>query len=57
MHNNKNSNKELNKAMAKTKDGIDSTVKLLGKEADYLLNHKCRSVSKKTASFTRTIFY
>ena len=33
--------------MAKTKENIDSTVKLLGKEADYLLNHKCKTVSKK----------
>ena len=33
--------------MAKAKEGIDSTVKLLGKEADYLLNHKCKTVSKK----------
>lgn len=32
--------------MAKIKDDTDSIVKLLGDEADYLLNHKCKTVSK-----------
>ncbi|MCZ6685436.1 MAG: class I fructose-bisphosphate aldolase [Candidatus Dadabacteria bacterium] len=34
-------------AKAKIKEGIDSIAKLLGKEADYLLNHNCKTVSKK----------
>lgn len=34
-------------AKVKIKSDTDSLAKLLGKEADYLLNHKCKTVSKK----------
>ncbi len=33
-------------AKANVKEGIDSVVRLLGKEAGYLLDHKCKTVSK-----------
>ena len=33
-------------AKVKTTDSTDSIVKMLGKEADYLLNHKSKTVSK-----------
>ncbi|MCI0482746.1 MAG: fructose-bisphosphate aldolase, partial [Candidatus Dadabacteria bacterium] len=33
-------------AKAKVKEGSDSVVRLLGKEAGYLLEHKCKTVSR-----------